>query len=136
MRPEAYLFAGVAVFFLLTDVSYIWFAREPAGIAALTVSCFMAAVIAFFCAVNHRRRGTRPEDRPAGEIRERKGHVGFFPPYSAHPVVTAAGVTLCAVGVVYGVWLFAIGVGVVAAGVIGMVLAYAGRESGRDTRAV
>ncbi|MFF0464848.1 aa3-type cytochrome oxidase subunit IV [Streptomyces mexicanus] len=130
MKAEAQLFAGVAVFFLLTDVSYIWFAREPAGIAALTVSFFMSSVIAFFCLVNHRRKGTRPEDRHSGEIRERSGHVAFFPPHSGHPVITAAGITLCAVGVIYGFWLFMIGLGVFTVGLIGMVLAHVGRESG------
>nr|BFD80950.1 cytochrome c oxidase subunit 4 [Streptomyces sp. Xyl84] len=130
MKSETYLFAGVAVFFLLTDVAYIWFAREPAGIAALTVSCFMASVIAFFCLVNHRRKGERPEDRPTGEIHERSGRVDFFPPHSGHPVVTAAAVTICAVGIIYGFWLFMIGIGVLAVGLIGMVLAYVGRQDG------
>ncbi|EFF88443.1 MULTISPECIES: aa3-type cytochrome oxidase subunit IV [Streptomyces] len=128
MKSEAYLFAGVAVFFLLTDVAYIWFAREPAGIAALTVSCFMASVIAFFCLVNHRRKGPRPEDRQDGEVHERSGRLDFFPPHSRNPVVTAAGVTLCAVGVVYGFWLFMIGIGVLAIGLLGMVLEFADRD--------
>lgn len=129
MKSEAYLFAGVAVFFLLTDAAYIWFAREPAGIAALTVSCFMASVISFFCLINHRRKGGRPEDRPTGEIRERSGHVAFFPPHSGHPAVTAAGVTVCAIGIIYGFWLFMIGLGVFAIGLISMVLEFAGRDS-------
>ncbi|WP_432138141.1 MULTISPECIES: aa3-type cytochrome oxidase subunit IV [unclassified Streptomyces] len=129
MKSEAYLFAGVALFFLVTDAAYIWFAREPAGIAALTVSFLMAAVIAFFALINHHRKGPRPEDRPDGEIQERAGRVDFFPPHSTYPVVTAAGVTVLAVGVVYGLWLFLIGFGVLAAGVFGMVFQYAGRES-------
>lgn len=128
MKSEGYLFAGVAVFFLLTDVAYGWFAREPAGVAALTVSCFMASVIAFFCLINHRRKGARPEDRHGGEIHERSGRLGFFPPHSRHPAVTAAGVALCAVGVVYGLWLFLIGAGVLALGLLGMVLEFAGRD--------
>ncbi|GAB1325815.1 aa3-type cytochrome oxidase subunit IV [Streptomyces sennicomposti] len=130
MKSEAYLFGGVAVFFLLTDVAYIWFAREPAGIAALTVSCFMASVIAFFCLVNHRRKGARPEDRRDGEVHERSGRLAFFPPHSRNPVVTAAGVTICAVGVVYGFWLFLIGIGVLAIGLLGMVLEFADRDDG------
>ncbi|MDQ0752393.1 hypothetical protein QF034_006624 [Streptomyces africanus] len=85
MKSEAYLFAGVAAFFLVTDAAYIWFAREPAGIAALTVSFGMAAVIAFFCTVNYRRKGERPEDRPDSEIRERSGPLDFFPPHSGYP---------------------------------------------------
>ncbi|MFI2645796.1 cytochrome c oxidase subunit 4 [Streptomyces sp. NPDC018610] len=130
MKSEAYLFAGVAVFFLLTDAAYIWFAREPAGIAALTVSCFMSSVIAFFCLIDHRRKGERPEDRQDGEVHERSGRIDFFPPHSHNPVVTAAGVTMCAVGIVYGFWLFMIGIGVLAIGVLGMVLEFARRDSG------
>ncbi|MFG3497784.1 cytochrome c oxidase subunit 4 [Streptomyces sp. NPDC047928] len=128
MRTEARLFAGVALFFLVTDTAYIWFAREPAGIAALTVSFLMAAVVSFFCAVNHRRRGSRPEDRGDSEIRERGGALGFFPPQSAHPPLTGLGIALLGVGTVFGLWLFLIGLGVTAAGVLGMVFQYAGRD--------
>jgi hypothetical protein len=129
MKSEAYLFGGVAVFFALTDAAYIWFAREPAGIAALTVACLMASLIAFFCLINHRRKGRRPEDRPTGEIRERSGRVDFFPPHSRNPVITAAGVTVCAVGVIYGFWLFMIGFGVFAVGLLGMVFEFVGRDT-------
>ncbi|MEU0400576.1 cytochrome c oxidase subunit 4 [Streptomyces sp. NPDC006197] len=129
MKSEAYLFAGVAVFFLVTDVAYAWFAREPAGIAALSVSFLMAAVIAFFSLVNYRRKGMRPEDRPDAEIQERGGRVDFFPPHSRHPVVTATGAAIVAYGLVFGVWLALIGLGVLLLGVFGMVFQYAGRES-------
>ena len=44
MKTEAYLFAGVAGFFLITDIIYIVFAKESAGIAALTVSFIMASI--------------------------------------------------------------------------------------------
>ncbi|MDQ0957829.1 hypothetical protein QFZ66_001707 [Streptomyces sp. B4I13] len=128
MKSEAYLFAGVAAFFLLTDAVYIWFAREPAGIAALTVSFGMSAVIAFFCAVNYRRKGKRPEDRPDSEIHERSGPLDFFPPHSGYPPMTGFGVALLAVGVVYGLWLFLIGCGITMAGIFGMVFQFAGRD--------
>jgi hypothetical protein len=128
MKSEAYLFAGVAVFFLLTDSAYIWFAREPAGVAALTVSFLMSAAIAFFCAVNFHRRGRRPEDRPGAAVHERAGHLDFFPPHSGYPPVVGFGVAVLAVGVIYGLWLFLIGFGVTMAGVFGMVFQFAGRE--------
>jgi hypothetical protein len=127
MKSEAYLFAGVALFFLITDAVYIWFAREPAGIAALTVSFAMAAVISFFAGMNYRRKGTRPEDRPDAEIHERTGTVDFFPPHSPYPVVMALGVVLLAIGVIYGLWLFLIGFGILGAGVFGMTFQYAAR---------
>ncbi|MFI9722177.1 cytochrome c oxidase subunit 4 [Streptomyces sp. NPDC052396] len=124
MKLEAILFAGVAGFFLITDVSYIWVAREPAGGAALTVSFVMSSVIAFFCAVNYRRKGRRPEDVGDAEIRERAGLLGFFPPHSGYPPVTAAGAALMSLGIVYGLWLFIIGCGIMLAGVFGMVFQF------------
>jgi hypothetical protein len=129
MKSEAYLFAGVASFFLLTDAAYIWFAREPAGIAALTVSFAMSAVISFFCLINYRRKGGRPEDRPDADIRERSGVVDFFPPHSGYPVITALGAAVIAVGLVYGVWVILIGFGLLWPGVFGMVFQYGNRES-------
>ncbi|MBZ4324358.1 aa3-type cytochrome oxidase subunit IV [Streptomyces huiliensis] len=132
MRAESHLFAGVAVFFLGTDAVYAWLAREPAGVAALTVSCLMSAVIAFFCAMNHRRKGGRPEDAPDAEVRDRAGRIDFFPPESAYPPVTAAGMTLMAIGVVYGLWLFLIGCGVLLGGVSGMVFQFARVSDGAD----
>ncbi|MFF2324801.1 MULTISPECIES: cytochrome c oxidase subunit 4 [unclassified Streptomyces] len=128
MKPESQLFAGVAVFFLLTDVAYIWFAREPAGTAALTVSFLMSALISLFCGVNHRRKGTRPEDRRDSEIQERSGLVDFFPPHSTYPVVVAVGMALMGLGVVYALFLFVIGLGITLAGVYGMTFQYAGRD--------
>ncbi|WP_236242507.1 cytochrome c oxidase subunit 4 [Streptomyces sp. CC228A] len=128
MKTETYLFAGVALFFLVTDAFYIAFAREPAGAAALTVSFAMSALIAFFCAVTYRRTGRRPEDRKEAEVRERGGPLGFFPPHAATPVLTALGVAVMAVGVVFGLWLFAIGVGVTAVAVFHMVFQYAERD--------
>jgi len=128
MKSEAFLFAGVALFFLLTDAAYTVFAREPVGIAALGVSFLMSALIAFFCAANYRRRGKRPEDRQDAQVRDRTGVIDFFPPHSASPVTIALGMALLSVGVVYGLWLFLIGVGVTAAGVLRMTFPYAGRD--------
>lgn len=125
MKTEAILFAGVAGFFLVTDVLYAVWSRDPAGTAALTVSFLMALLVTFFFATNYRRKGLRPEDRRDGEVHERSGPVDFFPPHSAWPVLTATGAGLAALGVVFGLWLFLIGLGVLLAGVFGMVYQYA-----------
>lgn len=125
MKTEAILFAGVAGFFLVTDVLYAVWSKDPAGTAALTVSFLMALLVTFFFATNYRRKGLRPEDRGDGEIHERSGPVDFFPPHSAWPVLTAAGSALAALGVVFGLWLFLIGLGVLLAGVFGLVFQYA-----------
>lgn len=128
MRTEACLFAGVAVFFALEAIGYGWWSSaDPAGTTALTVSSVMAALVAFFFAVQYRRKGVRPEDRKDGEVRERAGRLDFFPPHSGWPPVAALGVTVIGIGVVYGVWLCLIGLGVVALGVGGFVFQYARR---------
>jgi hypothetical protein len=128
VRTEAYLFAGVSAFFGLETIAYAWWSdADPAGTAALTVSFVMAALVAFFLAVQYRRKGVRPEDRKSGEVRERAGRVDFFPPRSGWPPVAAAGTTVSALGVVFGLWLFLIGLGVVALGVGGFVFQYAKR---------
>ncbi|MER5427877.1 cytochrome c oxidase subunit 4 [Streptomyces sp. NPDC002588] len=132
MRTESLLFGGVAAFFAGTAVFYgFWAHWDPAGTAALIVAFLMASVISFFCAMNHRRKGLRPQDRPDAEVAEGAGPLEFFPPDSRWPVVTAAGFAVTATGVVYGLWLFLIGVGVLGAGVFGMVFQYADRDSGR-----
>ncbi|KNB54062.1 cytochrome c oxidase subunit 4 [Streptomyces caatingaensis] len=129
MKAEAYLFAGMAAFFLVTDAVYIWLAREPAGGAALTVSFGMSAVISFFCAVNYRRKGGRPEDRPHGEIHERSGLIDFFPPQSPYPALTALGAAFMGLGVVYGLWLFLVGCGLAGGGIFGMVFQFTDVET-------
>ncbi|WP_030922187.1 cytochrome c oxidase subunit 4 [Streptomyces sp. NRRL B-24720] len=125
MKIEATLFAGVAGFFLVTDVLYAVWSRDPTGTAALTISFLMALLVAFFFATNYRRKGLRPEDREDGKVHERSGPVDFFSPHSIWPSLTAAGAALLALGVVFGLWLFLIGMGVALAGVFGMVFQYA-----------
>jgi Cytochrome c oxidase subunit IV len=128
VKVETYLFAGVALFFAVTAAGYGWFSEEPAGTAALVVAFLMSSLVAFFLAVQRRRRGIRPEDRRDGEVAERAGPVDFFPPRSPWPPVSALGFALAALGVVFGLWLFLIGFGVLAMGVAGFVFQYGGRE--------
>jgi hypothetical protein len=62
-------------------------------------------------------------------VSERSGPIDFFPPHSSHPLVTGLGVALLAAGIVFGLlWLSFIGFGVTAAGVMGLVFQFAGRE--------
>lgn len=124
MKAEAYLFGGVAGFFFVVDVIYALASLEPAGVAALTVSCLMAAVVSFFCAMNHRRKGARPEDDRQGEVMHRAGRLDFFPPRSGYPSLTALGAAVAGLGIVFGLWLFVIGFGVLVAGVYGMVFEF------------
>lgn len=126
MKAEAGLFAIVAGFFGITGGIYIAFAHEPAGKAALVICFLMSSLISFFLWMQHRRRGTRPEDEPDAEIADRVGPVAFFPPHSGYPPLAAAGFALLCLGVVLGLWLVLIGAGVLLAGVLGFVFQYRG----------
>jgi hypothetical protein len=128
MKIESWLFTGVSLFFLVDTVGYAWGSgQEPAGTAALAVACAMSAVIAFFLWQVRLRKGSRPEDDKDAEVIERAGPVDFFPARSPYPLVTAAGAVLCALGVVFGLWLFLLGLGTLASGAGGMVFQYVHR---------
>ncbi|MBY8882219.1 aa3-type cytochrome oxidase subunit IV [Actinacidiphila acidipaludis] len=127
MKNEAFLFGGVAAFFFVTAGIYAGWSREPAGTAALIVAFVMASVISFFFTMNYRRRGSRPEDNSASEIVERSGPLDFFPARSAYPPFTAVGAAVTALGIVFGIWLFLIGFGILFTGVGGMVFQYVHR---------
>jgi hypothetical protein len=128
MKVEAFLFGGVAAFFAAAAALYGWWSGDPAGTAALVVAFLMGALVSFFCAVQYRRRGRRPQDRTDAEVADAAGPLEFFPPSSPWPVVTALGFAIACTGVVYGLWLFLIGFGVLARGVVGMVFQYARRQ--------
>ncbi|MHA5053247.1 aa3-type cytochrome oxidase subunit IV [Streptomyces sp. SD15] len=132
MKVEALLFGGVAAFFAGATALYHLWSGEPAGTAALSVAFAMAALIAFFCAMQYRRKGRRPQDRTDAEVADGAGPLEFFPAQSPWPVITAAGFTVMCTGVVYGLWLFLIGFGVLACGVLGMTFQYADRGTRQE----
>ncbi|MFI7401312.1 cytochrome c oxidase subunit 4 [Streptomyces sp. NPDC049541] len=131
MKVEAVLFGGVAAFFGGSAALYgVWSHGDPAGTAALVVAFAMAALVSFFCAVQYARHGRRPQDRGDAEVADAAGPLEFFPPHSPWPIVTALGFAVTATGVVYGLWLFLIGFGVLSRGVLGLVFQYVDRGAG------
>lgn len=122
MRAETYLFAGVAAFFAVTGVGYaFWSTFEPAGTTVLTVSFLMSALVSFFCRRQHLVNGQRLQDATEADIHEAAGPLGFFPARSYAPVITALGFSVLVTGIVYYVWFFLLGLGVLALGVAGFV---------------
>jgi Cytochrome c oxidase subunit IV len=121
MKAEALLFTGVATFFAVVSACYLPFSRDTAGNAALVVSFLMSSLIAVFLWAQYLRHGSRPQDRPNADVREGAGPLAFFPPRSYYPVFTALGTAIAGLGVIFGMWLFLIGIGIIAPGVAGFV---------------
>ncbi|MFF9189199.1 aa3-type cytochrome oxidase subunit IV [Streptomyces rochei] len=129
MKAESALFAGVSLFFAVSGFVYGWFSAEPAGTAALAVSCPMSALVALFLWHRHRKDGQLPQDEKGAPVHVTAGPVAFFPPRSAFPVLAAVGTALLGLGAVYGLWLFLIGAGVLAPGILGFVFQYGSRDT-------
>ncbi|OEV08038.1 cytochrome c oxidase subunit 4 [Streptomyces nanshensis] len=124
MKTEAILFTGASAFFAVVTAVYTPFSRDPVGNTALAVSLLMTGLIAFFLWMQYLRHGVRAQDRREADVRDGAGPVAFFPPHSYYPVLTALGTVIAAFGVIYGMWLFLIGIGITAPGVAGFVFQY------------
>lgn len=107
MKIEFYFFAFVAVF-IAGGAGIYWFtSHEAAGTALLLFTAGLGTIISSYLYLTARRfDGERPEDRPEAEIAEGAGEVGFFSPMSWWPLPSAFGAAVCAVGIVYGWWIF------------------------------
>jgi hypothetical protein len=120
VRTATRVLLASAAFGATIAVVYWFVAYEIAGtifLAAMGASLLMAGAF-----VGRRARGDLPpEDRPEALPTEAAGeHVGPLPDGSVWPVFVAAGSLLLAAGLIYGVWLLAIGGLVTGAAVLGM----------------
>jgi hypothetical protein len=120
VRTATKVLLASAAFGAVIAAIYWFVAYEIAGtifLAAMGASLLLAAAFA--------ARGARgdvpPEDRPEALPAEAAGErVGPLPDGSVWPVFLAAGSLLLAAGLIYGVWLAAIGGLIAGAAVIAM----------------
>ena len=111
MKAEAWIFGINAAFFALVAPTYWFLSEDPTGTAALVMTTLLAALVTFYLGFHANKMDARPEDRLEAEVVEGAGELGFFPPYSWWPLWCASTLALCVLGVVFGWWLFLIGVG-------------------------
>jgi len=111
---EGWLFAGIAVFIGVVTPIYWFLSNDPTGTAALTLTFFLCALIAYYLIFTGRRLPPRPEDRKDAEVDEGAGEIGFFSPHSVFPLFVGLAVALAALGVAVGWWLFMIAIPLVA----------------------
>jgi hypothetical protein len=124
MKIEAWVFGINGIFFLLVTPTYWLFTEDPTGTAALVMTTLLAALVTFYLAFHANRMDPRPEDLKEAEVVDGAGELGFFPPYSWSPLWCALALAVCVLGVVFGWWLFIIGVGAGSIALIGWVFEY------------
>ena len=110
MKIEGLLFGVLAAFFAVMTPTYWFLAKDPTGTAALTLTFFLCALIAYYLIYTGRRLPERPEDRKEAEVHEGAGELGFFSPHSVWPLGLGVAAALAAASVAIGWWLFAISV--------------------------
>jgi hypothetical protein len=111
MKIESWVFGINAIFFALVTPSYWLFSEDPTGTSALVMTTLLALLVTFYLGFHANKMDPRPEDLQNAEVMDGAGELGFFPPYSWWPLWCASSVAICALGVVFGWWLFIIGVG-------------------------
>ena len=124
MKVEGWLFAAGVLFFTVVAIVYGVLSKEPAGTTALAFTGGLALLVGYYVLFTARRVGQRPEDRNDADIEEAAGEYGFFSPHSWWPLAVAFFAAVTFLGIVYGWWLFIIGVGGAALAVTGMVFEY------------
>jgi hypothetical protein len=111
MKAETWIFAITTVFFALVSPAYWFISGDHTGTSALVMATLLVLMVSLYLGFHASRMDPRPEDRKDAEIADGAGELGFFPPYSWWPLWCGAALAVCVLGVVFGWWLFIIGVG-------------------------
>ncbi len=124
MKVEAWIFGILTLFAAIVTPVYWYMSKDPTGTSALTMTFLLALLVSFYLGVTGRRMEPRPEDRKEAEIVEGAGELGFFAPHSWWPLFCGLTLTVCVLGVVFGWWLFIIGVGIGIVTLSGFIFEY------------
>ena len=124
MKIEAWVFGVNAAFFAIVAPVYWFLSEDPTGTAALVMVFGLVLLVAFYLTFHANKMDPRPEDLKEAEIVDGAGELGFFPPYSWWPLWCGLALAVCVLGVVFGWWLFLIGVAAGSMGLIGWVFEY------------
>lgn len=124
MKAETWVFTACTVFFLLTSPAYWLVTEDWTGTSALAMTTLLTMMVAVYLANQARVLPDRPEDLHDAEIADGAGEYGFFPPYSWWPLWCGLCLAVCVLGVVFGWWLFIIGIGLGAIALSGWIFEY------------
>ncbi len=122
MKTETWVLGSGAFFFIPLAVVYGFLTGfEPVGFAALLLTGGLSLIMGLYLYLVSLRVDARPEDDPRAEIAEGAGNLGFFNPGSMWPILFAGAAAVLFLGMAIGVWLFLIGIGLVAITALGFV---------------
>jgi hypothetical protein len=124
MKAETWIFGITTIFLVLVTPAYWFSSGDHTGTSALTMATLLALMISLYLGFHASRMDPRPEDRKDGEIADGAGELGFFPPYSWWPMWCGMTLAVCVLGVVFGWWLFIIGVALGILALSGWVFEY------------
>ncbi len=119
------LFLGLSIFYAIMTVIYYGVGGEAVGIACISLSSGLAALIAFYFWFSSKRTGgILPEDNMTGEIADGAGDLGFYSPHSWWPLPVALSAIAAGLGLLIGWWLTLIAIGALLISILGFVLEY------------
>ncbi len=124
MRVEAIVIGILAAFAAVVAPIYWWLSGDWSGSSALVMTALLGILLSFFLAVLAKQIPERPEDDKLAEISDGAGELGFFPPFSWWPLFSAGAISVIAIGLIFGWWLFIIGVGLGATTLLGFVFEF------------
>lgn len=122
MRVETWVLGSGAFFFVpLAFVYGLLSGWEYVGFISILLTGGLSAMIGLYLYLVSLRVDARPEDDPVGEVAQGAGDLGFFNPRSIWPIGVAAGGAVVFAGMAVGLWLFLIGLGILAMTTIGLL---------------
>lgn len=124
MKVEGNLFAGIGVFLVPVIPVYWYYSKDPTGTTALIVTWGLCAMVGAYLLFTAKRIDARPEDNPVALIEDGAGELGFYSPHSWWPLSLAGAGAMGTLGIVFGLWLFALAVPFFAFACFGFVFEY------------
>jgi hypothetical protein len=124
VKVESLILFMIGLFFGAIAIVYWFTSYEDAGSLMLIGSTLLGLFPAAYYWFWHRKMRERPraEDLPDATVESGAGVISSFPSTSIWPFVLGMGAFLIALGLVFGAWLTAMGIGLVLSAVTGVTL--------------
>lgn len=121
-RMEAWVYLGVAAFFVVVCIAYWFSSYEHAGSIMLLLTAFLGFLPGSYLFWWGRHMEPRPEDAEGAELTDGAGTVGAFPSSSIWPFIMGIGCAFIALAFVFGAWWGVLGGGLVTGTLVGYTL--------------